>query len=42
MNLRGVSDPTCSTPITLPPATIGTPIIDCMPLAHKIGFSTVV
>ncbi len=42
VNWRCVSDPTCSTPITLPPATIGTPIMDWMPLAHKIGLSTVV
>jgi hypothetical protein len=42
VNRRGVSEPMCSTPITLPPATIGTPIIDWMPLAHRIGLSTVV
>ena len=42
VNWREVSEPTCMTPITRPPATIGTPIMDRMPLAHRIGFSTVV
>ena len=42
VNWRGVSEPTCSTPITWPPATIGTPIMDWIPLAHRIGLSTVV
>ena len=42
VNSRGVSDPTCSTPITLPPAIKGTPIRVRIPLAHRIGLSTVV
>ena len=38
---RGVSDPTCMTPITLPPVTMGTPSRAWIPRAIKIGFSTV-
>src|ERR1700751_5041754 len=42
LNRRDVSHPTCSTPIPGPPATIGTPAIDRIPLAHRIGFITLV
>ena len=42
VNWRDVSEPTCRTPITRPPATIGKPSMDWMPLAHRMGLSTVV
>jgi hypothetical protein len=38
----GISEPTCMTPITRPPAISGTPIMARIPLAMRIGLTTVV
>ncbi len=41
-NGRPLSEPTCSTPMTLPPASKGTPSRDLMPRSTSSGFRTVV
>ena len=41
-NGRPLSEPTCSTPMTLPPASRGTPSRDLMPRSTRSGFRTVV